>query len=119
MYSYCKNLLLVGDFNAQIGETHFGTFLYQHELVNINKKATCYKKFGKPTCIDFILSNSTRNCFKTNTIFTESSDFHKLDCLYEGVHLTLSPRIFSVQVKARAYYITGQWGRNQNKIKET
>ena len=37
----------------------------------------------------------------------------------EGVHLTLPPHIVSVQVKSGAYYITGQWGRVQNKIKET
>lgn len=69
---------MVGNFNVQTGETHLGTFLYQHELVNINKEATCYEKPGKPTCIDFSLSNSPRNFFKTNTIFTELSAFHKL-----------------------------------------
>ena len=37
----------------------------------------------------------------------------------EGVYLTLPPHIFSVQVKSRACYITGQWERVQNKIKET
>ena len=34
----------------------------------------------------------------------------------EGVHLTLSPHIFSVKVKCGACYITGQWRRVQNKI---
>ena len=34
----------------------------------------------------------------------------------EGVHLTLSSHIFSVQVKSGACYITGEWGRVQNKI---
>ena len=34
----------------------------------------------------------------------------------EGVHLTLLPLIFSVQVKSGACYITGQWGRVQYKI---
>ena len=37
----------------------------------------------------------------------------------EGVHLTLLHHIFFVQVKSGASYITGQWGRVQNKIKET
>ena len=36
----------------------------------------------------------------------------------EGVHLTFPPRIFPFQVKSGACYITGQWGRAQNKIKE-
>ena len=39
-------------------------------------------------------------------------------CYIEGVHLTLPPHIFSVQVKFGAWYITGQWGQAQNK-KET
>ena len=38
---------------------------------------------------------------------------------HEGVHLTLPLHIFSVHVKSGACYITGQWGRVQNKIKET
>ena len=43
VYSNYKNVLLFGDFNAQIEETHLDTFLYQHELANINKEPTCYK----------------------------------------------------------------------------
>ena len=39
--------------------------------------------------------------------------------IYEGVHLTLPPHIFSIQVKSGARYITGQWERVQNKLKET
>ena len=38
----------------------------------------------------------------------------------EGVHLTLRPHIFSVQVKSGACYITGQWfAKSSDKIKET
>ena len=36
--------------------------------------------------------------------------------LLEGVHLTLPPHIFSIQVKSGACYITGQQERIQNKI---
>ena len=44
VYSNYKNILLFGDFNAQTEEeTHLDTFLYQHELANINKEPTCYK----------------------------------------------------------------------------
>ena len=31
----------------------------------------------------------------------------------------MPPHIFSIQVKSGACYITGQWGRVHNKIKET
>ena len=37
----------------------------------------------------------------------------------EGVHLTMLSHIFSVQVKSGACYITGQWVRVENKIKQT
>ena len=43
VYSNYENILLVGDFNAQIVETCLDTFLCQHELKNLNKEPTCYK----------------------------------------------------------------------------
>ena len=51
-----KNILLVGDFNAHIGETSLGTFLYQQELKNVGKEPTCNKNSENPNCIDFILT---------------------------------------------------------------
>ena len=42
-----------------------------------------------------------------------------MNSAYEGVHLTLPPHIFPVQVKSVTCYITGQWGRVQNKINIT
>ena len=61
VYSNYENILLVGDFNAQIGETCLDTFLYQHELKNVNKEPTCYKNSENPSCIDFILTNNPRS----------------------------------------------------------
>ena len=79
VYSSYENILLVGDSNAQIGEkTCLDTFLYQHELKNVNKEPTRYKNSENPSCIDFILTNNPRSFFKTRTLFTRSSDFHKL-----------------------------------------
>ena len=51
--------------------------------------------------------------------FVLASDIDRYICGLEGVHLTLPPRIFSVQAESGTCYITGQWGRVQNKIKET
>ena len=69
---------MIGDSNAQIGESHLDTFVYQHELTNLNKEPTRYKNSGNQSCIDFILSNRPKSFFKTNTVFTGLSDFHKL-----------------------------------------
>ena len=78
VYSNYENILLVGDFNVLIGETCLDTFLYQHELKNVNKKPTCYKNSKNPSCIGFILTNNPRSFFKMSTLFTGLSDFHKL-----------------------------------------
>ena len=39
---------------------------------------TCYKNLNNPSCIDHILTNSPKNFFKTETVFTGLSDFYKL-----------------------------------------
>ena len=62
----------------QIGETYLDTFLYQQELANVNKEPPRYKNSENPIYIDIILSNRPKNSFKTNTVFTRLSGFHKL-----------------------------------------
>ena len=44
----------------------------------MNKEPTCYKNSENPSHIDFILTNNPRSFFKTSTLFTGLSDFHKL-----------------------------------------
>ena len=78
VYSNYENILLAGGFNAQIGETYLETFLYQHELKNVNKEPTCYKNSECRSCIDFILTNNPKSFLKTNSFFTGLSDLHKL-----------------------------------------
>ena len=56
-----ENVLSIGDFNGQIGETHLDTFLYQHELANTNKEPICYKNSENPSWIDFVLSNRPKS----------------------------------------------------------
>ena len=70
--------MLVGHFNAQIGEKCFEDFLLQHELSSVNGKPTCYKNPDKPSCIDFILTNSPLSFHKSDCLFAGSSDCHKL-----------------------------------------
>ena len=36
-----KVMILAGDFNTEVDECLFDTFLYQHELTFINKNPTC------------------------------------------------------------------------------
>ena len=52
--------------------------LLRYELTSINRNPTCYKNPNNPSCIDHILTNSPKSFFKTETVFTGLSDFHKL-----------------------------------------
>ena len=78
VYCQYEKIMLIGDFNAQIGEKCFDNFLFQHELRSINDRPTCYKNPDKPSCIDFILTNSPLSFHKSNCLFTGLSDCHKL-----------------------------------------
>ena len=78
LYSTNKRVVLASDLNAQVGEKSFDTFLYQHQLTSISRNPTCYKNPNNPSCIDHILTNSPKSFFKTETVFTGLSDFHKL-----------------------------------------
>ena len=78
VHSTYERVTLAGNFNAQVVEKLFDTFLYQHELTSINRNRTCCKNPNNPSCIDHILTNSPKSFFKTETVFTGLSDFHKL-----------------------------------------
>ena len=78
VYSNYENILLVGDFIVERGETCLDTFLYQNQLKNVNKELICYKNSENPSWIDFILTNNPRSFSKTSSLFTGLSDVHNL-----------------------------------------
>ena len=78
VYSSYERVALGDDFNAHVGGKLFDTFLYQYEITSINRNPTCYKNTNIPSCIDRMLKNSPKSLFKTEAVFTELSDFHKL-----------------------------------------
>ena len=73
VYSTDENVALAGDFNVQVGGKLFDTFLFQHEFTSINKN---------------ILINSLKSFFKTETVFTGLSDFHKLVLSILRLHIS-------------------------------
>ena len=73
-----KKVVLVGDFISKIGETCLDNLLFQCELQSINKEPACFKNDHNPSCIDFTLTKSLGSFFKTETLFSGLSDFHKL-----------------------------------------
>ena len=51
------NLVLLGDFNAELEEESISEFLNLYNLKNLVKQNTCFKNPNKPTGIDLILTN--------------------------------------------------------------
>ena len=57
---------------------NMSNFLNTYNLKNIVKQKTCFKNPDRPTCIDLILTNSSRTFQDTYAVETGLSDFHKL-----------------------------------------
>ena len=70
--------LLIGDFNAEVGETHLDNFLKDNDAKNIVKVKTCFKNIENPSCIDLFITNSVNSFQNTTSISTGLSDFHKM-----------------------------------------
>ena len=78
VYSNYEKVILTGDFNAQVSECVFDSFLYQYDLTNLVKQGTCNKNPRNPTCIDLYLTNDPLSFQNTSSLFTGFSDFYKL-----------------------------------------
>ena len=77
-YSNYEKNLLARDFNSQMVDHYFGSFLYQHELSSIVKESKYFKNVSNLSCIDLILTNSALSFQHTLTVSCGLSDFHKL-----------------------------------------
>ena len=75
---YFDNIILLGDFNAEVTEDAMTEFCGLFNLKSLIKVPTCYKNLDNLSCIDLILTNRF-NSFQ-NSIAIESGllDFHKL-----------------------------------------
>ena len=72
-----ENIILIGDFNLCVENTHLEATLENYDLDNLINMPTCYQS-NDPTCIDLILTNK-KNLFKLSDTFeTGLSDHHKL-----------------------------------------
>ena len=73
-----ENIILLGEFNFEISDSHMNSFCPIYLLKDLFKEPTCYKNPEKPTCIDLILTNSPRYFQAMLTLETGLSDFHKM-----------------------------------------
>ena len=59
-----ENIVLIGDFNAEILDSHYGLFLSLlsaiWNIISLIKEHLCYKNPDSPTCIEIVLTNSLR-----------------------------------------------------------
>ena len=73
-----ENFIALGDFNAEMTNTHMEEFSSVYNFKNLIKDPTCFKNPEKPTLIDHILTNYTR-CFQHSGVYqTDLSDFRRL-----------------------------------------
>ena len=73
-----ENLIVLGNFNAEMSKPHMSEFCALYNFTNLTKEPTCYKNVGKTTSIDRILTIHAR-CFQHSGIYeTGLSGFHKL-----------------------------------------
>ena len=73
------DILLMGNFNADISETSFPYFCEHYEVKRIINQSTCYKNPTNPSCIDLFLTNSRSSFQKSTVVKTDLSAFYKLD----------------------------------------
>ena len=78
VYSNYDKFLLAGDFNIQEEKRCLKEFLDENTAVNMVKENTCFKSKDNPSCIDLLITNSSKSFQKTTTVSTGLSDFHKM-----------------------------------------
>ena len=60
MYSkFFERYMLIGDFNADESEPCLSQFVFEMNAKTIVKEPTCYKGLSNPSCIDFVITNSS------------------------------------------------------------
>ena len=73
-----ENLIILGDFNAEIFNFNMESFCTINTLKCIIKEPACYKNPDNPTCIDLTLTNCSKNLQESSTLETGLLEFHKM-----------------------------------------
>ena len=78
---YCSKynkFIVLGDFNAEMTNTHMEEFCSAYNFKSLIKDPTCFKNPETPTIFDHIFTNHPR-CFQHSGVYeTGLSDFHRL-----------------------------------------
>ena len=71
-----NNKVILGDFNLKSTDPLMMTYLNEHDLINLIKNNTCFKREG--SCINLILANRKYSFKNFNSFETGISDHHHL-----------------------------------------
>ena len=77
-----KNLIVIGNFSAEITNNYFEEFCVSYNLKDLIKQPTCFKYPDNPTLIDHILTNHPKNFLPLSVYETGLPDFHQLTAFY-------------------------------------
>ena len=72
------NIILLGDFNAEIVDSSMQQFCETYHLTNLIKDPTCFKNPLNQSSIDLILTNRPKSFIGNTVIETGLSDHHKM-----------------------------------------
>ena len=91
-----ENIILLGDFNACVGDEALQSFCKSYSLHSLIKQPTCFKNPDNPSCIDLFLTNKPRS-FQTKCIIeTGLSDFHRMTISVLKMHFRkLPPKVIN------------------------
>ena len=95
IYSFkYDNLIVLGDFNAEMTNTYVEEFCSVYNVKNLIKDPSCFKNPEKPTLIDHVLTNHPR-CFQHSDVYeTDLSDFHRIALtVLEIYHSKKNPKV--------------------------
>ena len=89
-----ENILILGDFNACVGDEPLDTFCKSYCFTSLIKQPTCFKNPENPSCIDLILTNKPRSFQPKCFIETGLFDFHRMTLSVLKMHFQkLPPKI--------------------------
>ena len=72
--SQYENIIIVGDFNTEIDENSMNAFCERYSVSSLIKEPTFYKNPTNHSCINLILTNSTRSFQNSSVVETGLSD---------------------------------------------
>ena len=89
-----KNFIFLGDFNAEMRNTHMEDFCLVYNFKSLIKDQTCFQNPEKPTTIDHILTIHPRYFQHSGVYETDLSEFHRLTLtVFKVYHSKQNPKI--------------------------